>query len=66
MKEMREIGINAKLAFFLFIAVIGILFYLLWSIHYGAWTDIGIYSITIILVCIGVLGTAYSWIEKRS
>lgn len=34
---------------------IGVAFYLIWSILYGTWTDIGLYSFTIVLVVFGLL-----------
>jgi len=57
---MKEIKINAKLIFSLFVIAIGILFYLAWNIKYHAWTDIGIYSVTVILVSFGILGSLLS------
>jgi hypothetical protein len=38
-----------------------IIFYLSWSIAYGDWNDIGLYSISIILILFGVLGI---WLSK--
>ena len=35
--------------------VIGAAFYLIWSILYGTWADIGLYSFTIVLVVTGLL-----------
>ncbi len=35
--------------------VIGVSYYLIWSILYGTWTDIGLYSFTIVLVIFGLL-----------
>lgn len=34
---------------------IGAAFYFVWSILYGTWTDIGLYSFTIVLVVFGLL-----------
>jgi hypothetical protein len=43
----------------------GILFYLYWGITYDVWTDIGIYSITIILVLFGLFGVLLSLLEEK-
>ncbi len=34
---------------------IGVAFYFIWSILYGTWIDIGLYSFTIVLVVFGLL-----------
>jgi len=44
----------------LIVLIAGIIFYLTWSLRYNVWTDVGIYSITIVLVLTGVLGTIIS------
>ncbi len=44
---------------------IGIAFYLSWSILYNAWTDIGLYSFTVVLVVFGVLGILASRIPEN-
>lgn len=35
--------------------LIGILFYLSWSILYGTWTDVGLYSFTVVTAVFGIL-----------
>ncbi len=45
--------------------IAGIVFYLYWVGRYpDAWADIGIYSITIVLVLSGIIGTILSLMEK--
>lgn len=34
---------------------VGVSFYLIWSILYGTWTDIGLYSFTVVVVVFGLL-----------
>jgi hypothetical protein len=41
----------------------GIFFYIYWGIRYGVWYDIGIYSITIVLVLAGIFGILLTLIE---
>jgi len=40
--------------------IAGIIFYIGWSLHYNAWTNIGVYTLTITLVAFGVLGLLLS------
>ncbi len=35
--------------------VVGVAFYIIWSVLYGTWADIGLYSFTIVLVVFGLL-----------
>jgi hypothetical protein len=43
----------------------GLLLWISWGIIYGIWYDIGIYSITIVLVLPGTIGTIISLMEKE-
>ena len=43
----------------------GIIHYIYWGSRYGEWADIGIYSITIVLVISGIIGTLLSLMEKE-
>jgi len=42
--------------FYAFIASLGVAFYLSWNILYGAWFDVGVYSVTAVLVGFGIIG----------
>jgi hypothetical protein len=53
-------NINIYTIFALIILIAGLLFYITWGLCYGVWVDIGTYSITIILVLGGILGTIVS------
>jgi len=44
----------------------GIIYYLYWGFRYGVWADIGIYSITIVFVIAGLVGTILTLYEKES
>ncbi|MGC8574107.1 MAG: hypothetical protein ACP5RG_01430 [Thermoplasmata archaeon] len=53
---------NKVLGFLSFIMLLGAaIFYLSWSIAYGDWNDIGLYSISIILILFGILGI---WLSR--
>jgi len=49
----------------LIVLLAGVLFYIYWGITYGNWTDIGIYSITIFLVLLGLFGMMLSLLEEK-
>jgi hypothetical protein len=49
----------------LVILLAGLLFYIYWGITYGIWFDIGIYSITIFLVLLGIFGMMLSLLEDK-
>ena len=42
--------------FSLVLLLSGLAFYLSWGALYGAWTDIGVYSVTAVLVGFGLIG----------
>ncbi len=57
---------NKILGFLSFIMLLGaVIFYISWSIAYGDWNDIGLYSISIILILFGILGIWLSRIRAR-
>ncbi len=41
---------------FAFVAALGVGFYLSWSIMFGTWFDLGVYTITIVLMGFGIVG----------
>ena len=43
----------------------GIIHYIYWGTRYGVWDDIGIYSLTIVLVIPGIIGILLSLMEKE-
>ena len=58
-------NINAYTIFALIVLIAGFVFYITWGLRYGVWFDVGIYSITIILVLGGLIGAILSLtIEK--
>ena len=61
MNEEERITTSMARWFYLFILMLGISFYLSWSVMYNAWTDLGVYAITAILVCFGLFGTLLYW-----
>ncbi len=63
MSEEQVINSIAKW-FYLLVVFMAIAFYLSWGILYGAWSDVGVYTITIILLTFGVFGVALYFGKK--
>ncbi len=53
-------NINAYTIFAIIVLIAGLLLYITWGLRYNVWYDIGIYSITIILVLGGLFGAILS------
>jgi hypothetical protein len=64
--ELSIRNFNAYTVVALIIIIGGLLFYISWGLRYNIWADIGIYSITIVLVLSGLLGTILSLTLEKS
>ncbi len=42
--------------FYALMAGLGLAFYISWSFLYGTWTDIGVYSVSVVLIAFGIVG----------
>jgi uncharacterized oligopeptide transporter (OPT) family protein len=58
--------INAYTILALIVLIAGLLLYLTWGLRYNVWADIGIYSITIVLVLGGLLGVILSLTYEKT
>ena len=56
-----EIKWDIRSIFSAIILATGILFYIAWGAFYSVWADIGVYSLTIVLVAFGAAGLLYAW-----
>lgn len=62
--QLRNFNMYTILALIMIIA--GISLYITWGIRYNVWADIGIYSITSVLVLAGLIGLILSLaLEKK-
>jgi hypothetical protein len=59
-------NINAYTIIALIVLIAGLLLYITWGLRYNVWTDIGIYSITIVLVLGGLLGAILSLTYEKT
>jgi len=58
--KIKEIKWNAGLIISIIVAIAGLVYYIGWGMHYHVWTDIGIYSVTVFLMGIGIIGSLIS------
>ena len=66
MNLLYTLKFNVKTAFFYFLTFLGVFFYISWGVLYGGWFDIGVYSITAVLVGFGLVGMfLYSNLEEE-
>jgi hypothetical protein len=64
--ELSMKNINAYTIVALIVLIAGLLLYISWGLRYNVWADIGIYSITIVLVLGGLLGAILSLTLERT
>ena len=60
--NVKNFNVFTVLSLLALIAGIGI--YIYWGVRFNVWYDIGIYSLTIVLVLPGIIGTILSLMEK--
>ena len=60
------VKLDMRTAPFFFLVLLGIVFYLFWGLAWGGWFDIGVYTITVILLGFGFCGIyLYSVLEDE-
>ncbi|MFP3871406.1 MAG: hypothetical protein ACOCTR_00345 [Candidatus Natronoplasma sp.] len=62
--ESSAFSRNFMSMFYAVLASLGIAFYVSWSFMYGTWTDIGVYTVTIVLVGFGIIGYFLHSVEE--
>ena len=66
----KRFGISLKnFNFFTLLSILliiaGLAYYIYWGVRYGVWLDIGIYSITMVLVLPGIIGLFLTLMDKK-
>jgi len=61
--NLRNFNFFTLLSILLIIA--GLALYIYWGTRYGVWYDIGIYSITAVLIIPGILGIILTLMDKN-
>ncbi|MDG6218812.1 MAG: hypothetical protein QCI00_05175 [Candidatus Thermoplasmatota archaeon] len=62
--DIKNLNIFTIISGLLFL--MGIVFYVIWGMRFGVWADIGIYSVTIVLVLGGIIGVLLSLYQNPS
>ena len=45
--------------------IVGLIIYFSWAFLYDAWTDIGLYSISAVMIAFGILGALLALVKKE-
>ncbi len=45
--------------------IVGLIIYFSWAFLYDAWTDVGLYSISAVMIAFGVLGALLAFVKKE-
>ncbi len=45
--------------------IVGLIIYFSWAFLYDAWTDVGLYSISAVMIAFGVLGALLALVKKE-
>ena len=64
-EELMELPLVIPKVFYMALLVGAIGFYFIWSSMFGAWTDLGVYTVTVILGGLGLVGTLLYTIRER-
>lgn len=65
MLKLNIKNFNAYTLLSILLIIAGALFYIYWGSRYGVWYDIGMYSVTVVLVLAGIVGFIISIVEKE-
>jgi hypothetical protein len=64
-EQVMEVPLAIPRTLYMVLLVAGLGFYFIWSALFDAWTDLGVYTISAILVGFGLLGTLLYGIRAR-
>lgn len=64
---MTEASLSRKAIFagYGFLFLLGLAFYVCWSIAYNTWTDVGVYAVSATLMSFGIVGMLLYRMEKK-
>ena len=66
-EETLEIPPSIPRLFYLIVLAAGVAFYVIWSALFDAWTDLAVYTISVIMIGFGIAGTLlYSALSKQA
>ena len=64
-ETVMEMPLFIPKVFYMLLFAFGIGFYFTWNALYGAWTDLAVYTVTVICVGLGFTGTLLYTIRER-
>ena len=64
-ETVTEMPLFVAKAFYMIVLAFGIGFYFIWSAMFDAWTDIAVYTVTVITTGFGLIGTILYTIQER-
>lgn len=64
-ETLTEMPLVLPKYFYMLLLVFAIGFYFIWSAMYGTWTDLAVYTVTIILGGLGFVGTLLYTIREQ-
>jgi hypothetical protein len=63
--DFEEMPLVVPKVFYMALLVFAIAFYVIWSAMFGAWTDMAVYTVAIILGGLGLVGTLLYTMRER-
>jgi hypothetical protein len=65
-EDMMEMPLVIPRIFYMILLAFGIGFYFIWSAMFNAWTDIAVYTVSVICIGFGLVGTfLYNTLSKE-
>lgn len=64
-EDMMEMPLVVPKVFYMALLVFAVGFYFIWSAMFGTWTDLAVYTVTIILGGLGLVGTLLYTMRER-
>jgi hypothetical protein len=64
-ETVMELPLFVPKVFYMVLLAFGLAFYFIWGSMFGAWTDLAVYTVTVICVGLGFTGTLLYTIRER-
>jgi len=64
-ESMTEMPLVLPKLFYMALLVFAIGFYFIWSAMYGTWTDLAVYTVTVVLGGLGLVGTLLYTVREQ-
>jgi hypothetical protein len=64
-EDMMEMPLVVPKVFYMALLVFAVGFYFIWSAMFGTWTDLAVYTVSVILGGLGLVGTLLYTMRER-